>query len=111
MTTNNSTNVPLEVLNTALRVLEALDVEMERVAREDGAPDIRNHLEALNNNLRKNPELIHLLTEEQIAPYYKAVVAQADLVLQPVKKKAAAASDKKEKEAFVQNNIDNLFGF
>lgn len=111
MSTNNSTNVPPEVLRTVLGVLSVLDVEMERVAKEDGAPAIHTHLEALNINLRKNPELIHLLTEEQIAPYYKAVVAQAELVLQPIKKKAAAAKAKKEDAVFVQDNIDNLFGF
>lgn len=111
MSMHNSTNVPPEVLHTVLGVLSALDVEMERVAREDGAPAIHTHLEALSVNLRKNPELIHLLTEEQIAPYYKAVIAQADLVLQPVKKKAAATKAKKEDAAFVQDNIENLFGF
>lgn len=110
MTQLQSTSVPVEVLESVKGILSAIDVELQRVADEDGAPAIRNHLELLNANLRRNPELIHLLSEEDIAPYYKAMIKQADLLLQPIKKKAAVKSEKKEKDNFVQENIDSLFG-
>lgn len=107
----HSTSIPPEVYDNVRNVLASLDAEMKRVAEEDGAPSIHTHLELLNNNLRRNPELIHLLSEEEIAPYYKAVIAKADIVLAPVKAKAKAKAETKEKDAFVQENINNLFGF
>lgn len=105
-----STSVPPEVFESVRGVLAQLDAEMQRVAEEDGAPNIRGHLELLNNNLRRNPELVHLLSEEDIAPYYKAVVAQAELVFAPVKKAKAAKSEAVQKKAEVAASIDNLFG-
>jgi hypothetical protein len=110
MTQLHSTSVPVEVLESVKSVLGAIDVELQRVADEDGAPAIRNHLELLNANLRKHPELVHLLPEEDIAPYYKAMMKQADLLLQPIKKKAKEKTEKQEAKAFVQDNLDNLFG-
>ena len=51
---------------------------------------IENYMVEINQNLRSFPDLIHLLTDEQIAPYYKAVLKQANIKLAPKKSKAAA---------------------
>lgn len=53
-------------------------------------PQIENYMVEINQNLRSFPDLIHLLTDEQIAPYYKAVLKQANIKLAPKQSKAAA---------------------
>ena len=101
-------NIPQPVLDEVLGVMKEIDAELSRVAAEDGAPEIKSHMSRISANLRKFPDLVHLLTDAQIEPYYKAALKIADVVLMPIKKSAA----KKKDAVAVQADIDNddLFG-
>lgn len=104
-----NTNIPQTVLDEVVGVMKEIDAELGRVAAEDEAPDIKSHMARISTNLRKFPDLVHLLSDEQIEPYYKAALKMADVILAPAKKKAAK---KKDDVAVVEDiDNDNLFGF
>ena len=105
--------IPEDVISNVREVMAAIDAELLRVSTEDEAPDIKDHMARINTNLRKFPDLVHLLSDDDIAPYYKACLKIADTVLQPAKKKAAAKTAKAEDAEKLQADIDsgNLFGF
>jgi len=65
-------------------------------------PQLHQAMVRTNNYLRQYPDLIHLLTDEQIAPLYQAMVSQAGIQAAMPKAKKPA----KEKVQFT----DNLFG-
>ena len=60
------------------------------------APEVRNHLLEINEDLRQYPDLVHLLNDEQIAPIYSALRQQTNVVIaakaakKPANKKASA---------------------
>ena len=68
-----------------LKVMRNIEAQLQREN-----PKIENYMVEINQNLRSFPDLIHLLTDEQIAPYYKAVLKQSNIKLAPKKSKAAA---------------------
>lgn len=95
-----STNtVPADVLESVLMTMAMLDKELEQEN-----PGLDAYMVRINNNLRSFPDLIHLLTDEQAAPLYKAMIHKADLVLAPAKKKAT-----ENKKNAPPANVDNLF--
>lgn len=96
-----TSSVPAEVLESVLTTMEMLDAAL---LQEN--PGLDTYLVRINNNLRSFPDLIHLLTDEQAAPLYKAMIKKADLVLTPAKKKAES-----NKKNAAPENVDNLFGF
>lgn len=105
-----NTNIPQPVLDEVIGVMQEIDAELLRVAAEDSAPlDIRSYMARISGNLRKFPDIVHLLSDEQIAPYYTAVLKQNELILQPAKKKAAAKKDTVAASADIDSG--NLFGF
>lgn len=63
-----------ELIAGILPKLQALD---EALLAQ--APTIRNHLQDINDNLREFPDLVHLLTDEQIRPIYSALRAHTNV--------------------------------
>lgn len=70
-------------------LLEAVKADLELLEEELKVelPKISTQLERINKNLRINPELVHLLSDEQIAPFYQAYMRMAE-VEKSVKPKA-----------------------
>lgn len=94
--------IPVQQVDERLvPILELMSSIEETLQKEN--PEIELYMVKINQNLRQFPELIHLLTDEQIAPYYKAVLKQANIKLAP--KKAAA-----KKKAEVVEITDDIFG-
>lgn len=100
--------VPADLMETVVQQMAQLDTLLEASAAEDGNPDLKASMAAINKNLRQHPELIHLLTDEQIAPLYRTILAVNEVVLAPAKKKAARRNDKAETQAAIDSG--NLFG-
>jgi hypothetical protein len=43
------------------------------------APEIANHLKEINEDLRQYPDLVHLLSDDDIAPIYSAIMEQSNV--------------------------------
>src|SRR6185437_962339 len=56
------------------------------------APGIRNHLQDINDDLKQYPDVVMLLSDEQIAPIYHALRAHTNVEI-------AARAAKKSKKA------------
>src|SRR5690606_7622616 len=65
-----------------LRVSEILPkLKALEEALQTEAPGIENYIKDINNNLREFPELVHLLSDEQIKPIYSAYRAQTGVAI------------------------------
>lgn len=93
--------VTQQIMDQVLATMAELDAELTQES-----PQIEQYCVRINQNLRQFPDMIHLLTDEQAAPYYKAMVKKAELVLQPLKAKKA-----KTLKVAPPDDIDDLFGF
>jgi hypothetical protein len=62
-----------------------------QTALEEQNPNIRNYLKRLNEDLSQYPDLVHILTDEQIKPIYSAMRAesQAFITTRESKKRGA----------------------
>lgn len=60
----------------------------------DGVPALPTLLQLIHKNTASNPELVHLLTREQIRTLYAAAFARTQTVLAPQPKTAAAKAKK-----------------
>lgn len=45
------------------------------------APGIENHLKEINEDLRQYPDLVFLLSDEQISPIYRAILKHENVVI------------------------------
>lgn len=50
-------------------------------AIETLSPNIRNYLKFINEDLMQYPDLVHLLTDEQIKPIYSALRAETQVFI------------------------------
>ena len=51
-------------------------------------PEIESYLRKINHNLRELPDLVHLLTDDQIAPIYQAMLKKSNVVIEVKKSRA-----------------------
>jgi len=106
MSTNQNESTPEAALEAAKQTLLQLN---EALLSE--APDLSLWMTQLNTNLRQFPELIHLLSNEERAPLYRAIVHASQVKITPAvkeKKEKAPGKPKKEKLSFTQGA--DLFG-
>ncbi len=106
MSTSENETTPEAALEAAKQSLLQLN---EALLSE--APDLALWMTQLNTNLRQYPDLIHLLSNEQRAPLYRAIVQVSQVKITPAvkeKKEKAPGKPKKEKLSFTQGA--DLFG-
>lgn len=60
-------------------------------------PGIENYLAEINEDLRQYPDLTFLLSDEQIAPIYKAIIQRSNVVI------AVKASKKRGSNAMLDD--------
>lgn len=83
-----------------------------REKQDLSAPDIHTWMQELNINIRLNPELIHLLPDEDRATLYQAVIELSKIAIAPpvkapkAPKPAKPAKEKQGKKVIMQ--FDNL---
>ena len=72
------------------QLLEAVRSDMAELEEElkQELPKISEQLIRINQNLRQNPELVLLLDDEEIAPFYQAYMRMAEVEksMKPAKK-------------------------
>lgn len=61
-----------------------------RVQLEAEVPQLKQAMATVNNYLREFPDLVHILTDEQIAPLYQAMMTEAKVQLAPAKKSSSS---------------------
>lgn len=71
-----TTDQNAEVISRILPKLSQLDEMLE-----SQAPGLKNYLLEINEDLRQYPDLVHLLTDEQIRPIYSALRATTNTVI------------------------------
>jgi hypothetical protein len=73
----------------SLRVSEILP-KLKRLEEElkTENPGIQNYIKDINNNLREFPELLHLLSDEDIKPIYSALKQQTGVAIMTKKSKS-----------------------
>lgn len=71
-----TTDQNAEVIAKILPKLSILDEMLEAQA-----PGLKNYLLEINEDLRQYPDLVHLLTDEQIKPIYSALRAVTNTVI------------------------------
>lgn len=60
-------------------ILPKLEALQEAIETQN--PNIRNYLKRLNEDLMQYPDLVHLLTDEQIKPIYSALRAETQVFI------------------------------
>lgn len=87
------------------QVLEAVRADMAELAEEltKELPQISIQLERINKNLRPNPELVLLLDDDEIAPFYQAYMRMAEV--QKLTKPAKKGGSKKPPAADANGNL------
>lgn len=96
-------DVDAEKIGKVLEKLERLSDLLEVQA-----PDIANHMLAINRDLRQYPELVHLLSDEQIAPIYRGAIQMSQETFAATAKKKATKAAKAETKAIMANITDLL---
>jgi hypothetical protein len=71
-----ATDQNAEVISRILPKLQQLDSMLE-----SQAPGLKNYLLEINEDLRQYPDLVHLLTDEQIKPIYSSLRAITNTVI------------------------------
>lgn len=71
-----TTDQNAEVIAKILPKLSTLDEMLEAQA-----PGLKNYLLEINEDLRQYPDLVHLLSDEQIKPIYSALRAVTNTVI------------------------------
>lgn len=66
-------------------------LESLRIALEEQNPNVRNYLKLINENLRLFPDLVHLLSDEQITPIYSALRAETQVFISAKESKKRGA--------------------
>lgn len=64
----------------------------EALLRED--PEMPNYIKWINNEVRQYPELMHLLTDEQIAPIYQGIMKVTGVQIAVTKSRAGKSTAK-----------------
>ena len=96
--------------NSLLSTIKSQLIEL-RSKQDLSAPDIHTWMQELNHNIRLNPELVHLLPDEDRATLYQAVIELSKIAIAPPVKapkvpKEKAVKEAKPKKAILQ--FDNL---
>ena len=96
--------------NSLLSTIKSQLIEL-RSKQDLSAPDIHTWMQELNHNIRLNPELVHLLPDEDRATLYQAVIELSKIAIAPPVKapkvpKEKAVKEPKPKKAILQ--FDNL---
>lgn len=94
-----------EALATILPMLASLEAELNKEA-----PDIKLWMYQLNNNLRMFPELVLLLKDEEIKPYYQAIQSQTMVAITKPPKALKTPKVAKPKGAFGAKMAGIKFG-
>lgn len=55
-------------------------------------PDMMGYLRQINEQMRQFPELVHMLTDEQIAPVYQAMMKRTGIAISVTKSKSKKSS-------------------
>lgn len=76
-----------ELLDKVVPLLAQLEEELQVEN-----PEIENYIMQVNQNLREFPELVHLLSDEQIAPLYHAIMSKANVVKEVKKSRSRKGS-------------------
>lgn len=79
------TDASVEAIAEIIPKLQAL-----QQALEEQNPNINGYLKSISENLRQFPELVHLLSDEQIKPIYSAMRQQTSVVISAKLAKNAA---------------------
>jgi hypothetical protein len=69
-------------------------LENLRQCLEAEAPNIEQHLMEINNDLRQYPDLTFMLTDEQIAPIYQAILKKENIVIAVKQSKKRGSNSK-----------------
>lgn len=70
-----------------------------QTAIEEQNPNIRNYLKRLNEDLMQYPDLVHILTDEQIKPIYSAMRAETQTFIAVKESKKRGAKPTAEQAA------------
>lgn len=84
-------------IDEALELAKQGLLELDAALQEE-APDLNVWMTKLNTNLRQFPELIHLLSDEQRAPLYRAIIKVSQIKVAPPEKIPKEKKPKKTKE-------------
>lgn len=71
-----------ELLDTVKQEMFDLGVQLQ-----EEVPEIATILRSINNNLRQFPELVHLLSDDEIEPFYQAYMRMSAVEATATKKK------------------------
>jgi len=99
-------------LNNALLSTIQAQLTALRAKQDLSAPDINTWMQELNHNIRLNPELIHLLPDEDRAILYQAVIELSKIAIAPPVKVPKPKAEPKGKKAIIKFDslkpLDNL---
>jgi hypothetical protein len=76
-------------MSTELEDLVAQRLEDLRIAQEQLDPNISIHVIEIHKSLKEHPEIVSILSDEQIRTYITARRKMANITLSPVKASAA----------------------
>lgn len=86
-------NTPAPVspeLSDLLHYISSLSEEMKKEH-----PELPTYMQIIHKKIVEYPELVHLLTDEQIGVVYQAALKQSNIILVKVKEKTEKASARK----------------
>lgn len=78
-----------ETIQLVLQQLQVLSAQIDSYTQSVTGEDLTNWMQELNLNLRVFPDIVHILTDEQIAPLYKGMLLQKGIVFEKAKEPKA----------------------
>jgi hypothetical protein len=105
--------IPREELLTLVRQqLSILSQHIDSYTQGVVGEDLTNWMQDLNLNLRAHPDIVHLLSDEEIAPLYRGMLIQKGIVFEkakePKEKKPRAAKQSKLTSGLVFKGTTNI---
>ena len=82
--------------------------QLDNILQED-APGIENFMLDIANDMKLYPDLVHILTDEEIAPLYQAMVVQSGIQIVAEKTKKSSKTAVPKVSAATKAKLNDLF--